>query len=125
MISAATTPSDKVVELKFPFFILLIRCHAMTDKRYRDREQQQRINISSNGRGQLVFNPFDVVDDASASLDDFEPHLRLIFKRILKKELATRSRGLQELCEWLQSSSCTETAFSSVREQLVWFAIQY
>ena len=64
-----------------------------------------------------MFNPFDVVDDASASLDDFDPEIRMIFKRILKKEVATRIRGLQEFCQWLEG--CDEASFLQIRSQFV------
>lgn len=68
-------------------------------------------------RGKLLFNPFDVVDDAAASLDDFDPELRMIFKRILKKEQSTRTRGLQEFRQWLET--CTGDDFANVRELFV------
>lgn len=70
-----------------------------------------RFNLCN--RGNPLFNPFDVVDDACAALDDFDPELRMIFKRILKKEQSTRIRGLQEFKRWLET--CTDNDFIKVR----------
>lgn len=53
------------------------------------------------------------MDDACESLDDFDPELRMIFRRILKKEQSTRIRGLQEFKHWLET--CTDDEFAKVR----------
>ena len=65
----------------------------------------------------MLFNPFDVIEDSSVSLENLELQVRLIFKKILKKQVSTRLNGLDDLAKWLQT--CNEQEFVNIRPHFV------
>lgn len=70
-----------------------------------------------------MFNPFDVVEDASLTLNDLSPELRMTFKKLQKKEPNSRIKGLEELASWISSAACKENEFLLVLSQFVFYTI--
>lgn len=50
------------------------------------------------------FNPFEVVEENTVSLNDLSPVVRLIFKKLMKTDIKSKVKGLEELLAWMSDA---------------------
>lgn len=80
---------------------------------FRSKEHRQaRLTLKMNALVQghsllqfIMINPFDLVENVEhVSLLDLPIQVQSVIKRMSKKDLNTRIKGLSELCEFIRSS---------------------
>lgn len=76
-------------------------------------------NHSTDSESRILFNPFDVINEASVALNSLPPELRMIFKKLTKQDLSTRIKGLEELARWAQHGCAGSEEFATARPQFV------
>lgn len=49
-----------------------------------------------------LFNPFDVIEENSISINELSPELRIIMKKISKSDILSKQKGIEELIDWIK-----------------------